>query len=163
MEDRRMPKTSWTAEEIKGVLARDDRAAREFIGRAVYALFLRQTEGERVAGVTVEHNGRGFSGCDAEILSSFAKFWKKAGFLTQKQTAIARKKLMKYGRQLAEIAAERNPCDPGRVAKQMMEGAPVPEEREYDSGMCQEHLPDPRWADEPDSGMDEERFQGHLF
>jgi len=160
-----MPKTSWTAEEIKGVLARTDKAAQEFIGRAVYALFLRQTEGERVAGVTVEHNGRGFSGCDAEILSSFAKFWKKAGFLTPKQTALARKKLMKYGRQLAEIAAERNPCDPGRVAKKMMEGGEAfPEEREYDSGMCQEHLPDPRWADEPDSGIDEDQYrQGNLF
>ena len=115
-----MPKTSWTAEEIKGVLARTDKAAQEFIGRAVYALFLRQTEGERVLGNTVEHNGRGFSSCDANILSSFAKFWKKAGFLTPKQTALARKKLMKYGRQLAEIAMERDPQNPERVAKEMM-------------------------------------------
>jgi hypothetical protein len=98
---------TWTPEEIKDVLQRTDKAAEAFVGRAVYALFERQTSEEQNADMTVHQNGVGFSGCDAEILSSFAKFWKKAGFLTPKQATIARKKLVKYRKQLAEIANEK--------------------------------------------------------
>jgi len=160
-----MPKTSWTTEEIKALLARTDRNADEFIGRAVHALFLRQTEGERLNGMTVEHNGRGFNGPDATILTSFARFWKKAGFLTPKQTALARKKLKKYARQLAEIAEERAAEEAEKVAKKMLGTEQGPSE--YDSGICQEHRTPPEWADEPDSGIDECPsyclHQGQLF
>lgn len=100
-------KMSPMEEKVVAVLARTDKAATEFVGRAVYALFERQTREEQNADMTVHHNGVGFSGCDAEILSSFAKFWKKTGFLTPKQAVIARKKLVKYRKQLAEIAEEK--------------------------------------------------------
>jgi hypothetical protein len=100
-------KMSPMEEKVVAALSRTDKAAEAFIGRAVYALFERQTREEQNADMTVHQNGVGFSGCDAEILSSFAKFWKKTGFLTPKQSAIARKKLGKYRKQLAEIALER--------------------------------------------------------
>ncbi len=100
-------KMSPMEEKVVAVLARTDKAATEFVGRAVYALFERQTRDEQALDATMLHNGVGFSGCDAEILSSFAKFWKKTGFLTPKQLVIARKKLPKYRKQLAEIAEEK--------------------------------------------------------
>ena len=100
-------KMSPMEEKVVAALSRTDKAGDGFVGRAVYALFERQTNEEQNADMTVHQNGVGFSGCDAEILSSFAKFWKKTGFLTPKQLVLARKKLGKYRRQLAEIALEK--------------------------------------------------------
>lgn len=97
------PKRTWTPEEIVAALERST----VFVEHAVCALYERQTRDEQQIGQTVIHNKVGFSGCDAEILTSFAKFCKKAGFLTPKQVALARKKLPKYRKQLAAIAAEK--------------------------------------------------------
>lgn len=94
-----MAKT-WTKEEIKELLEKND----EMVKRSVLKLYERQTELEQSSEETREDNGVGFNGADAPILSSFAKFIIKAGFLTSKQTAIARKKLVKYSNQLAKIA-----------------------------------------------------------
>lgn len=108
---------TWTPDQIVEALNRSE----AFVGRAVYALYERQTRDEQDAGVTVHHNKVGFSGCDAEILSSFARFWKKTGFLTPKQVALARKKLPKYRKQLAAIAAEK------AAEKQAPAPAPAPQ------------------------------------
>lgn len=91
---------TWTKEEIKELLAKND----EMVKRSVLKLYERQTELEQSSEETKEDNGVGFNGADAPILSSFAKFIIKTGFLTSKQTAIARKKLTKYANQLAKIA-----------------------------------------------------------
>jgi hypothetical protein len=81
--------------------------------RTLEIIFQYQTESEKQADVTVEDNGVGFSGVDAEILSSFAKqaaaFQKKkaAGSvppswkpLSPKQLAILMKRMKKYAGQL---------------------------------------------------------------
>lgn len=94
-----MAKT-WTKEEIKELLEKND----EMVKRSVLKLYERQTELEQSSEETKEDNGVGFNGADAPILSSFAKFIIKTGFLTSKQTAIARKKLAKYSNQLTKIA-----------------------------------------------------------
>ena len=94
-----MAKT-WTKEEIKDLILKND----EMVKRSVIKLYERQTSYEQLVGETEEYNGVGFNGVDSEILSSFAKFIQKAGFLTPKQTTIARKKLVKYSNQLAKIA-----------------------------------------------------------
>ena len=94
-----MAKT-WTKEEIKDLILKND----EMVKRSVLKLYERQTAYEQLVGETEEDNGVGFNGIDSEILSSFAKFIQKAGFLTPKQTTIARKKLVKYSNQLAKIA-----------------------------------------------------------
>ena len=91
---------TWTKEEIKELLAKND----EMVKRSVLKLYEKQTDYEKLSQSTQEDNGVGFNGADATILSSFAEFIKKTGFLTPKQIGIARRKLMKYSSQLARIA-----------------------------------------------------------
>lgn len=95
MENTILDKTS-----IQTLLATNDKA----VIRALLVIYDRQTEAEKAVGVTKEDNGIGFSGCDAEILSSFAEWYKSKGFLTPKQLAISKNKLKKYWRQLLQIS-----------------------------------------------------------
>ena len=74
-------------------------------------IFSMQTASEQAADVTVEHNGVGFSGVDAEIFSSFAKQLlsrrtnNPAARLSAKQEALLLKRMPKYARQYSEITA----------------------------------------------------------
>lgn len=83
--------------------------------RACEVIYAHQTESEKDARITVEDNGVGFSGRDAEILSSFAEqiitnraarkagtFPKHYGLLSPKQTSILHKLMPKYAAQLIE-------------------------------------------------------------
>lgn len=72
--------------------------------RALVAIYNGQTETEKAAAVTVEDNGIGFSGVDAEILTSFAQQFLSRQWLSPKQRAILAKKLPKYAGQLWQIA-----------------------------------------------------------
>jgi hypothetical protein len=90
-----------TKESIIQLLNTSDKA----VERAIIAIYNRQTFAEQSSEKTVEHNGEGFSGFDAEILSSFAKQILKGRSLSYKQIAIGRKKMVHYTRQLLEIAA----------------------------------------------------------
>lgn len=72
--------------------------------RALLAIFERQTKSEQSADATTDANSVGFSGVDAEICSSFAKQYRTKGYLSAKQMVIARKKMKKYWKQLADIA-----------------------------------------------------------
>ena len=92
-----------TKEEIKSKVSTDARWAT----RAIVVLFERQTESEKMAEMTSERNYVGFNGCDAEILSSFAKQVLNGKTLSVKQLAIAFKKLPKYSGQLLKIAEEK--------------------------------------------------------
>lgn len=92
----------WTIEEIKNLMATNDRV----LYRALYTLYTYQTTAEQEYGQTIASNGVGFNGCDAEILTSFAKFLMRTGFLTEKQKVLARKKMVKYAKQLTKIANE---------------------------------------------------------
>lgn len=82
------------------------------VGRALVVLYKRQTESERAMHATVEHNGRGFTGCDADIGTSHAEFYIKNEFLTTKQIAVWLKprgkqkfpRLCSYHKQLNEAA-----------------------------------------------------------
>jgi len=76
------------------------------VWRAVHRIYQRQTEAEKAVGDTCVYNGVGFSGADAQILSSLAQFYEKNHYLTMKQTVIARKKMKKYTRQLLECIQE---------------------------------------------------------
>ena len=53
-----------------------------------------------------EH-GIGFSGCDAELLSSFATQIKARGWLTSNQLPFARRKIRKYWKQLWQLAEQK--------------------------------------------------------
>lgn len=93
----------WKKEEIKEKLLSGDR---NWIERGVIAIFNKQTEDEKIVEATNRKNGIGFTGADAHIMSSFAKWLLKNenNHLTVKQFAIAKKKIVKYAGQLTKIA-----------------------------------------------------------
>ena len=59
-----------------------------------------QTADEQASKATTHDNGIGFSGCDAEFLSSLAEAQLKYGRLTDKQMSFVLKKMPKYARQV---------------------------------------------------------------
>ena len=91
---------TWTEDEIKTLIQKNDKV----LYGALKKLYAEQTADEQADGTTKEHNGVGFNGVDAPILSSITEFLNKTGFLTSKQKALARKKLIKYNRQLTKLA-----------------------------------------------------------
>ena len=97
--DKEISMKVWTVEEMKNILNKHD----DQVGKALVKLYEKQTYDEQVNYETKENNGVGFNGVDAKILTSFADFYKKTGFLTPKQLVIARKKIMKYAGQLCKI------------------------------------------------------------
>jgi len=82
------------------------------VGRALVALFNRQTEDEQGENSTKEHNGRGFTGTDARSGSMTAKFFLKHKRLedwqvekwTRKSETTGYSRLVKYHSQLNAIA-----------------------------------------------------------
>ena len=94
---------TWKKDEIKEKLVNGDRV---WIERAVIAIFNKQTAAEQTIEATNRTNGVGFTGADAKILSSFAKqlLKNKNRHLSEKQFAIAKKRIAKYANQLTKIA-----------------------------------------------------------
>lgn len=92
----------WTVNEIKNLLETNN----TFLARAIVKIYERQTIDEQQTDSTGHNNGIGFNGIDAFILSKFAKFYMDRKFLSPKQITIARKKMMKYAKQLTTIANE---------------------------------------------------------
>lgn len=90
----------WTKDQMKEILMKHD----DQVGKALVKLYECQTKDEQRAHETKVVNGIGFNGVDAEILSSFAEFYKNRGYLSPKQLVVARKKIMKYAGQLCKIA-----------------------------------------------------------
>ena len=95
------------------------------VERALVILHDRQTDVERMSRTTTEHNGVGFSGFDAEFLSSLAEQVKENRYgrpmgrrLTERQRGMARAKVMKYAKQLASAAIEREDMSPGVLVVQ---------------------------------------------
>ena len=74
--------------------------------RALVRLLERQTSDEQASDVTCHRNGMGFTGCDANILSSFAKQVNNGRTLSVKQLTIAFKKLPKYAGQVISVIPE---------------------------------------------------------
>lgn len=91
---------TWNKQSIQELIATKDEAA----VRALFVVYGNQTEAEKADGKTVEDNGAGFSGVDAEILTSFVRFHQRTGFLTQKQMALLKTRIAKYWRQLLASA-----------------------------------------------------------
>lgn len=90
----------WTEEEIKRLIQENDKV----LYGALLKLYGEQTADEQTAGETKHYNGRGFNGADSRFLSSVAEFLKKRGFLTPKQKAAVRRRLVKYNKQLTALA-----------------------------------------------------------
>jgi hypothetical protein len=65
-----------------------------------------QTSEEQVYEDTIVENGIGFTGVDANILSSFAKQQIEKGFLSNKQMKLVMKKMPKYHGQVIAMSDE---------------------------------------------------------
>lgn len=92
----------------------------KWLVRGILAIYACQTADERSSQTTKHHNGVGFNGTDANIMSSFARqiqSWQATenprypSPLSPKQLGLARKKMSKYAGQLARIASENNPVN----------------------------------------------------
>lgn len=59
-----------------------------------------QTEQEQAVHATNQLNGIGFTGIDANILSSFSEQYEKRGTLSPKQTQLVLKMMPKYAKQV---------------------------------------------------------------
>ncbi len=91
----------WTKDEILERITADDK----WLVRGLLAIHARQTEEEKAAETTKEQNGIGFNGVDAQILSDFVnQYHRTNGFLSTRQMALIRKKMIKYAGQLTRIA-----------------------------------------------------------
>lgn len=99
-----------TKESLLNLLDTKDKSL--VLGRALVALFARQTENERKDNATEEYNGIGFTGADGRSGSLTAKFYLKYGKLEQWQIDRWMKKsertglprICKYANQLNQIA-----------------------------------------------------------
>lgn len=99
-EEKAPARRIWTEDEIRVLVQTNDKV----LYGALRKLYAEQTADEQDAGETTHRNGVGFNGVDAKIMSSFAEFLNRTGFLTPKQRAVARRKLVKYNRQLTRLA-----------------------------------------------------------
>ena len=71
-------------------------------------IFENQTADEQQAEVTAVDNGIGFTGADAEFLSSLAKQVLKGRNLSEKQMGFLFKKMPKYAKQLEGVSRRAN-------------------------------------------------------
>jgi hypothetical protein len=63
-----------------------------------------QTDDEQINQTTTHDNGIGFSGCDAEFLSSLAKQYLQRGSLSDKQMSFVFRKMPKYAGQVIKMS-----------------------------------------------------------
>jgi hypothetical protein len=109
MEQEKVQYHAMTDAELKEYFAEKLRTSSAWVRRALIAIYKYQTEDEKVVGETKHHNGVGFTGADANILSSFARklMENERYILSPKQLEIAHKKLPKYAGQLVRIVRSR--------------------------------------------------------
>jgi hypothetical protein len=101
-----------TRESIAAMLNNENpEYVKKVVGKALTAIYERQTSAEQANDATHEHNGIGFAGCDAESGSKTAKFFAKHKTLLDWQvdrwTKIGKNgfaRLCKYHAQLNEVA-----------------------------------------------------------
>ena len=93
----------WTDNEIIHLLVNNNRA----VDRAVMAIYNRQTESEKSVGDTRILNGIGFSGADAKLGTYYARWIMSGRNLSGRHLEKARGMMIKYRKQLAEIANSR--------------------------------------------------------
>lgn len=95
----------WDKDRIQELIEKSDDA----VYRAMLRIYDKQTADEQQYQDTHIYNSVGFTGTDANIMSSFTEAYQKYGRLTTKQMAIARKKMKKYWKQLLLCMREDNP------------------------------------------------------
>ena len=97
-----------TVNYVRGMLATNETWAL----KALVRIFREnQTADEQSAETTSHDNGIGFSGIDANFLSSLAKQYISRGSLSPKQTGFVLKKMPKYAGQVVKMS------DPTKLAE----------------------------------------------
>lgn len=111
-----MTEQKWTKQQIRSKMEANTVEGDAWVVKGMLAILKFQTDEEQAFGQTVEDNGVGFNGVDAEILTSFCDQasrvlaniptdkYRYSKCLSPKQMEIARKKMLKYSAQLARIA-----------------------------------------------------------
>lgn len=89
-----------TLAEVKVNLATD----KAWALRGLVRLYELQTNDEQSQETTKENNGVGFTYFDANLLTSFAKFYINRQFLSDRQMSVLFKRMPKYAGQLHAIA-----------------------------------------------------------
>jgi hypothetical protein len=95
-------KTTWTKDEIATLLMTRDAA----VERALLHLHAHQLSDEQVGRFTKHDNKVGFNKMDAGFGSRLAEWLESGKKFSPKQSAAARKLVMKYAGQLARFATE---------------------------------------------------------
>lgn len=131
-----------TKESIQELLKASDKA----VYKGLLTIYSFQTHAEQDAEMTKEHNGVGFSGYDANFMTSLAKSLIRFKKLTPKQMKYARKKMMRYAGQLA------------RVANGELEKPKLPIDFVY-LAKPDEDKPTPRYEDEERKAIQEETIE----
>ena len=90
----------WTKDEIRKLLQTND----AMVTKSLMKLYDCQTADEQNALITRHNNNIGFNGVDGAVMSRIAKWYADKKFLSPKQLALVRKKIVKYSGQLADIA-----------------------------------------------------------
>ena len=90
----------WTEDEIRDMIQTNDKV----LYGALKKIYGEQTADEQRAGETKHHNGVGFNGPDSKFMSSICEQLIRRGWLSDKQKYYARKKLIKYNKQLTRLA-----------------------------------------------------------
>jgi len=85
-------------EQLRQRLASNDRWAL----RALMRIDQNQTADEQCRETTIERNGIGFTGPDAEILTSFACQYQRRGGLSERQMIILRRRIPAYALQIVQ-------------------------------------------------------------
>lgn len=75
----------------------------ETLYHTILIVYREQTESEKNTGFTIEHNGYGFSGADAEVMSRIAEKIINHQPLTQWENETAYKRMPKYAGQIWKI------------------------------------------------------------
>jgi len=95
---------TWSQSEIRVLLETNN----DFLKRSLVKMYKRQTESEQERVYTNQRNWVGFNKPDGFKLGSLAKFYIDRGFLTDKQIVLVRRRLVRYTRQITDIANSSN-------------------------------------------------------
>lgn len=81
-----------------------------------------QTQDEQQVGITHHHNNKGFTGTDANFMTSLAQQYERKGYLSNKQMAHVMKRMKKYHKQVSVA------CDETKLIVSMMADGVITEE-----------------------------------
>ena len=74
--------------------------------RGMFLIYGKQTEDEKEKDATIERNGVGFNGHDAETLTDLVRWWKTNGFFSPNQKKLVMKKMQQYAGQILRLECD---------------------------------------------------------